>query len=65
MLGFPQAQVLDITGPLEVFSRTARWLAEHRGTRVPAYTTEFVSARAGPTDTILSFAPVNSAIARK
>ena len=48
MLGFPQAQVLDITGPLEVFSRTARWLAEHRGTRVPAYTTEFVSARAGP-----------------
>ena len=48
MLGFPQAQVLDITGPLEVFSRTARWLAEHRGTRVPAYVTELVAARAGP-----------------
>jgi hypothetical protein len=29
MLGFPGAQVLDITGPLEVFSRTARWLSEH------------------------------------
>lgn len=48
MLGFPQAQVLDITGPLEVFSRTARWLAEHRGAPTPAYVTEFVAARAGP-----------------
>ena len=48
MLGFAQAQVLDITGPLEVFSRTARWLAEHRGTRVPAYATELIAARAGP-----------------
>ena len=48
MLGFPQAQVLDITGPLEVFSRTARWLAEHRGARTPAYVTEFIAARAGP-----------------
>ena len=48
MLGFPQAQVLDITGPLEVFARTARWLAEHRGARVPAYVTELVAARAGP-----------------
>src|SRR5688572_4169309 len=48
MLGFPQAQVLDITGPLEVFARTARWLAEHRGARAPAYVTEFVAARAGP-----------------
>src|SRR4030095_4306491 len=48
MLGFAQAQVLDITGPLEVFSRTARWLTEHRGVRVPAYATELVAARAGP-----------------
>jgi len=48
MLGFPQAQVLDITGPLEVFARTSRWLAEHRGTRTPAYETELVAARAGP-----------------
>ncbi len=48
MLGFPQAQVLDITGPLEVFARTARWLAEHRGARAPAYVTELVAARAGP-----------------
>jgi transcriptional regulator GlxA family with amidase domain len=48
MLGFPNAQVLDITGPLEVFSRTARWLADHRGARSPAYETELVAARAGP-----------------
>jgi transcriptional regulator GlxA family with amidase domain len=48
MLGFPQAQVLDITGPLEVFARTARWLTEHRGESRPAYETELVSAKAGP-----------------
>lgn len=48
MLGFPQAQVLDITGPLEVFARTARWLTEHRGARQQPYVTEFVAARAGP-----------------
>lgn len=48
MLGFPRAQVLDIVGPLEVFSRTARWLTEHHAARVPAYAVEFVSARAGP-----------------
>lgn len=50
MLGFPQAQILDITGPLEVFSRTARWLGEHRGARTPAYAVEFVAARAGPVE---------------
>jgi transcriptional regulator GlxA family with amidase domain len=48
MLGFPQGQVLDIVGPLEVFSRTARWLAEHRATRAPAYAVEFIATRAGP-----------------
>ncbi len=51
MLGYPQAQVLDITGPLEVFARTARWLTEHRGERRPVYETELVSARAGPFET--------------
>jgi transcriptional regulator GlxA family with amidase domain len=48
MLGYPQAQVLDVTGPLEVFARTARWLVEHRGARCPPYVTEFVAARTGP-----------------
>lgn len=51
MLAFPQAQVLDVTGPLEVFARTARWLAEHRGRRVPAYEIELVAAKAGPLPT--------------
>jgi transcriptional regulator GlxA family with amidase domain len=48
MLGFADAQVLDITGPLEVFARTARWLSDHRGVRVPAYVTELIAPRAGP-----------------
>jgi transcriptional regulator GlxA family with amidase domain len=30
MLAFPEAQILDVTGPLEVFGRTTRWLQEHR-----------------------------------
>ena len=47
MLGFPGAQVLDITGPLEVFARTARWLADHRGASPPAYVTELAAARRG------------------
>ena len=29
MVGFPDAQVLDITGPLEVFARSSRWLFDH------------------------------------
>lgn len=51
MLAFPQAQILDITGPLEVFARTTRWLRDHRGQRVAAYETELVAARAGPLET--------------
>ena len=51
MLAFPQAQVLDITGPLEVFARTTRWLRDHRGQRVAAYETELVASKAGPLET--------------
>jgi transcriptional regulator GlxA family with amidase domain len=47
MFGFPDAQILDITGPLEVFARTARWLRDHRGVRPDAYSVELVSERAG------------------
>lgn len=47
MLAYPQAQVLDITGPLEVFARTSRWLRDHRGVRTPAYSIELVGPRAG------------------
>ena len=45
MLAYPKAQILDITGPLEVFARTSRWLADHTGRRVPAYAVELVAAR--------------------
>lgn len=51
MLAYPQAQVLDITGPLEVFSRTSRWLREHRGLQRDAYRVELVAARAGRLET--------------
>lgn len=47
MLAYPQAQILDITGPLEVFARTARWLRDHRHIRTPAYSIELVARRAG------------------
>jgi transcriptional regulator GlxA family with amidase domain len=48
MLAFPDAQIIDITGPLEVFGRATRWMTDERGSRVPAYTVEIVAAKAGP-----------------
>jgi transcriptional regulator GlxA family with amidase domain len=48
MVGFPDAQILDITGPLEVFSRTSRWLREHASLATDAYHVELVASRAGP-----------------
>jgi transcriptional regulator GlxA family with amidase domain len=47
MLAYADAQVLDITGPLEVFARTSRWLRDHRALRVPAYEIELVAPSAG------------------
>src|ERR1700678_4261625 len=47
MVAFPDAQLIDITGPLEVFGRAARLMTEERGWRVPAYTVEIVAAKAG------------------
>lgn len=46
MFGYPDAQILDITGPLEVFARTARWLHDH-GIARESYTTELVAPAAG------------------
>ncbi len=51
MFAYPQAQILDITGPLEVFSRTSRWLRDHRGVRTPAYSIELVARQAGLIET--------------
>ncbi len=45
---FPDAQILDVTGPLEVFSRAARWLRdEGRARRLP-YVVEILAREAGP-----------------
>ncbi|MGH8373004.1 MAG: GlxA family transcriptional regulator [Gammaproteobacteria bacterium] len=51
MLGYPDAQILDITGPLEVFGRSARWLRDKGVTSKLAYTVELVAAQAGPVST--------------
>jgi transcriptional regulator GlxA family with amidase domain len=48
MLGYPDAQILDISGPLEVFGRTSRWLQDRGISRKPAYTVELVALTAGP-----------------
>lgn len=48
MLGYPDAQILDITGPLEVFSRAARWLCDKGVTRNEVYQVELVASIAGP-----------------
>src|SRR5579859_4900338 len=48
MVAYPGAQVLDVTGPLEVFSRTTRWLRDTFGRAVDAYETEMVGPTAGP-----------------
>ena len=47
MVGYPRAQILDITGPLEVFARTSRWLRDHRRASIDAYVVELVGQRAG------------------
>ncbi|MDH5731362.1 MAG: DJ-1/PfpI family protein [Gammaproteobacteria bacterium] len=47
MLAYPNAQILDITGPLEVFSRASRWLQDNAMCNSEAYTVEIVSPVAG------------------
>jgi transcriptional regulator GlxA family with amidase domain len=47
MLAFPDAQILDVTGPLEVFAIANR-LLEARGDRDSGYQIELVAMSAGP-----------------
>jgi transcriptional regulator GlxA family with amidase domain len=47
MLAYPDVQILDVTGPLEVFSRAARWMQDHGLRRDLAYRVEIVAPRAG------------------
>jgi transcriptional regulator GlxA family with amidase domain len=51
MLVYPDAQILDISGPLEVFARTARWLCEHHVTPQPAYIVDLIGTVPGPVRT--------------
>ena len=48
LLGYPDAQILDVVGPLEVFARTARWLSDRRLVSGPVYETELIGLTAGP-----------------
>src|SRR5690349_23827185 len=48
LLGFPDAQVLDVTGPLEVFSRTARWLRDSGAAADLPYAIELIGLEPGP-----------------
>lgn len=51
MVGFDDSQVLDLTGPLEVFGRTSRWLIDHEQAPESAYSIELVAVRPGPVRT--------------
>ena len=48
MLAYPDIQILDVVGPLEVFSRTARWLKDHGHRTDDAYVVEIIGLRRGP-----------------
>ncbi len=48
MVVYPNVQILDVTGPLEVFARTSRWLIDHGRRGDLAYTVELVGTRRGP-----------------
>jgi transcriptional regulator GlxA family with amidase domain len=56
MVAFPDVQVLDVTGPLEVFGRSERWLRDHQ--RAGGYTLEIVGTRAGALRTSSGFSIV-------
>ena len=47
-VAFPDVQVLDVIGPLEVFGRAARLLVERGHRRELAYSVEIVGPAAGP-----------------
>ena len=47
MLAFPDVQVLDVMGPLEVFSRTSRWLRDHGRRADHAYQVEIIGLKKG------------------
>ncbi len=51
VVGFPDAQLLDICGPLEVFSRASRVISDEGRRRPEVYAVELLAHRAGPVRT--------------
>ena len=47
MLAFPDAQILDVAGPLEVFARTSRWLTDEGLVDAPVYEIALLAATPG------------------
>ncbi len=47
MLAYPDVQMLDVMGPLEVFARTTRWLRDQRKRDGEAYAIEIVGLKRG------------------
>lgn len=47
MLAYPDIQILDVMGPLEVFSRTSRWLKDNGKRRDDAYSVEILGLKRG------------------
>ena len=47
MVAFPGVQILDVTGPLEVFGCATRLLAYRSGGTPPPYEVEIIASRAG------------------
>ncbi len=47
MLAYPNVQMLDVMGPLEVFSRASRWLREIGKRRDDAYKVEIIGLKRG------------------
>jgi len=48
ILTYPDAQTLDVVGPLEVFARSARWLKDNGHSKTEPYKIELVAPDAGP-----------------
>ena len=51
MIGFTDAQMLDICGPLEVFSRASRIITNEGRQGAEPYVVELLAHRAGPVQT--------------
>src|SRR5262245_4707647 len=47
MFAYPDTQILDVVGPLEVFGRTTRWLRDHGPSGPDAYAIEIIGLTRG------------------